>query len=188
MHNSFATKTSKYLQAAIKDDWKEGQEKHVSLTDHEPEALEGYINWLYTKEITLNNAEKKCEHHGPDRDQASQDSDCIYMHCLDLVKMYILGDYLNDMRFCNAVIDTLDLMKGCVTGVDAINWVWSNTMQNNPLRVFLLEQWAAEVESDLQDMIDFMKVFLIESLTSFCWIFSPSQGLNSVLRQQNLLK
>jgi hypothetical protein len=34
VHSSFATKSSKYMQSALKDEWKEGQEKHVSLSDH----------------------------------------------------------------------------------------------------------------------------------------------------------
>ena len=157
VHESFATKSSKYIQSALKNEWKEGKEKHVSLEDHSPKTLEGYINWLYTKETTLNNAERKCKYHGPDTYQDAQDSDCIYMHGLDLVKMYILGDYLNDMRFCNAVIDTMDLMEGCVINLDAIDWVWSNTMQNNPLTLFLLEHWAEAVESDSQGTIDYMK-------------------------------
>lgn len=159
VHKSFATKSSQYIQSALKNEWKEGKEKHVSLVDHSPEALEGYINWLYTKQVTLKNAEKKCIHHGPDTDQGVQDSDCIYMYCLDLVKVYILGDYLNDMRFCNAVIDTLELMEGCFPGLDAIDWVWSNTMQNNPLRGFIIEHWAEAVKSDLQQTIGFMKDF-----------------------------
>jgi hypothetical protein len=81
------------------------------------------------------------------------------MHCLDLAKMYTLGDYLNDMRFCNAVIDTLDLMEGCIPGLKAIDWVWSNTMQNNPLRKLILEHWAEALESDFQPRIDNMKSF-----------------------------
>ena len=94
------------MQSALKDEWKEGQEKHVDLSDHEPEAIEGYINWLYTKEVTLNNAEDKCKYHDASCSQEAQASCCSHKHSLKLVKMYTLGDYLNDMQFCNAVIDT----------------------------------------------------------------------------------
>ena len=122
VHESFAIKSSKYIQSALgNNDWKEGQEKHIGLIDHEPESLEGYINWLYTREVTLTNAEEKCKYHGPSQSQIYQASDCSRNHCLKLIKMYVLGDYLNDMRFCNAVIDTIGLMRGgCVPSLDAI--------------------------------------------------------------------
>lgn len=94
------------------------------------------------------------------------------MHCLNLVKVYILGAYLNDIRFCNAVMDTLELTEGCVPGVDAIDWVWSKIMQDNPLRDLLLDHWAGALELDLQDTIRRLKCnsfktpdqFLLESL------------------------
>jgi hypothetical protein len=116
----------------LKDNWKEGQEKHVDLVDHEPEALEDYINWLYTQNVTLKDAKEKCKHHRPSAIQAHQGSYCSRKHCLKLAKMYILGDYLNDMQFCNAVIGAMGLMQGCVLGRDAIEWVRNHTPQRWP--------------------------------------------------------
>jgi hypothetical protein len=142
VHESFASKSSKYIQSALENDWKEGQEKHVSLTDHEPETLEGYINWLYTKEITLKDAENKCHIHGPTYSLRDQNADCGYLYSLKLVKMYILGDYMSDMRFCNAIIDGMALMRNCPPSPDAIQWVWTHTMEDCPLRGHLLERWA----------------------------------------------
>jgi hypothetical protein len=43
---------------------------------------------------------------------------------VELVKMYTLGDYLNNLRFFNAVIDMMGLMRGCVPAPEAIQWVW----------------------------------------------------------------
>jgi hypothetical protein len=142
IHSSFATKSSKYMHSALKDDWKEGQEKHFSLVDHEPEALEGYINWLYTKEVTLKDAEQKCKLHGPAYSLENPNSNCSYLHYLKLIKMYILGDYMNDMRFCNAVVDAMRLMRSCYPSPDAVQWAWNHTMQDSPVRKHLLEMWA----------------------------------------------
>jgi hypothetical protein len=133
------------MQSALKDQWKEGQERRVILSDHEPEALEGYINWLYTKEVTLKNAEENCKHHDTSSNQEAQDSDCSHKHSLELVKMYVLGYYLNDMQFCNAVIDTMVLMRGCTPGLSTITWVWDHTMQDCPIRKYILEQWAGTI-------------------------------------------
>ena len=108
------------MQSALKNDWKESQKKSVNLSDYEAETLEGYINWLYTKEITLINAGGKCIQHGPTYSREAQDSDCSRLHCLKLAKMYTLGVYLNDMRFCNAVVDAMVLMRACYPGPDAV--------------------------------------------------------------------
>jgi hypothetical protein len=145
------------MLSALKNDWKEGQERHVSLPDHEPETLEGYINWLYTKGVTLKDAEKKCGHHGPSATQQFQDSECSHMHCLKLVKMYMLGDYLNDMQFCNAVMDRMENMQGCVPGPDAISLAWGHMLQDCPVQKFVLEKWGGVLGTAAPRSIDFMR-------------------------------
>lgn len=145
------------MQSALKNDWKEGQERQISLADHEPETLEGYINWLYTEEVTLKDAEEKCRHHGLGATQQFQHSECSHMQCLKVVKMYTLGDYLNDKRFCNAVIDTMEDMQGCVPGPDASSWVWGHMMQDCPVRKCVLEKWAGMLGASAQSSIDFMR-------------------------------
>jgi len=172
VHSSYATKSSKYMQSALKDDWKEGQEKRVNPSDYEAETLEGYIDWLYTKDVTLVNAEKECISHEPSRSRGRQDSDCSFLHCLKLAKMYTLGDYLNDMRFCNAVIDAMVLMRDCYPGPDAVQWVWSKTMEGCPVRKHILERWAAILRHE--DIAGYIKKhssklpkdFLIDLLTT----------------------
>lgn len=143
VHNSFATESSKYIQAALKAGWKEGQEKHITLPDYEPATLEGYINWLYTKEVTFKNSEEKCGNHGPTGSQEAQNSDCSHKHFLNLAMMYTLGDYLNDLKFCNAVVDKMMLMRGCAPGPDGVRWVWTQMMQDCPVQKLVLERWIA---------------------------------------------
>lgn len=176
VHNSIASKSSRYIQSALKNDWKEGQEKHVSLTEHEPDALEAYINWLYTEEVTLKDAEEKCQHHETSSSQQTRESDCRFKHSLKLVKMYILGDYLNDMQFCNAVIDVLEYMKGCPPGIDAIIWVWAHTMRGCPLRTLILERWAASLDTGAATTVEFMKKHDLNVPKEFLFDFLALMG------------
>jgi hypothetical protein len=102
---------------------------------------------LYTKQVTLRNAEDKCKYHDASCNQEAHDSYCSHKHSLKLVKMYTLGDYLNDMQFCNAVIDTMTLMRGCTPGIGTIKWVWDHTMQDRPVRAYILEEWSGTISN-----------------------------------------
>ena len=83
----FAVKSSQCMQTTLGGDWKESHEKRVSLLEVEVSDFEVYLEWLYTGHaVTL---------------------DALYNLGTTLVRLYLLGDFLIDDRFCNAVIDTL---------------------------------------------------------------------------------
>jgi len=145
------------MQAALKGDWKEGQEKYVSLVDREPDTVEAYIGWLYTKEVTVQDSEEKCLYHERSTRQKVRDSDCSHLHSLKFVKIDTLGDYLGDIRFCNAVIDMMAPMRGCVPAPEAIRWVWKHTMQDCPVRKFIVQTWTETLGSRAPHTIKFMR-------------------------------
>jgi hypothetical protein len=141
---SLATKSSKFIKAALSRGWKEAQEKRISLPDTDPDTLEGYLNWIYTQRITLQHNSGPCE---PCETKGTP-GNCVYAHSLSLLMMYTLGDYLNDLQFCNAVVDQMVAMKNseffrCVIPADAIGWVWEHTASDTPLRNYCLEIWKA---------------------------------------------
>lgn len=46
VHDFLLKQTSKFFQTALKEDWKEGQEKKVDLPEDKPEAFGIYNEWL----------------------------------------------------------------------------------------------------------------------------------------------
>lgn len=129
-------------------DWKEAQEKRINIADVEPEIFEGYLNWMYSKEVTLKSNAKLCDICKGRKGAAHQ---CEWAHSLELAKMYVLGDYLNDIRFCNAVVDTwksIALEAACRSCLDTIQFVWSQTSSDCPIRDLVLESWKDSLTED----------------------------------------
>jgi hypothetical protein len=80
---SVVTRSSKFFQAAMKHDWKEAQEQRVPLPDTKVHVFEGYLQWLYTSDFTFTS-------------RAESNS---------MSEFFILGDFLEDLAFRNAVLD-----------------------------------------------------------------------------------
>lgn len=75
------------MQAALSGEWKEAYAKQVSPPKAKPSEYELYLKWVYTNQI----------------DVLDKSSD----RGMTLVRLFLLGDYLGDDHFTNAVIDTL---------------------------------------------------------------------------------
>ena len=149
VHTSFATRSSAYIKAALNRVWKEAEEKRINIVDAEPGVVEAYLNWVYSKEIPLNlRSEKVCGCCKEARTRANQ---CIFYASKELAKMYVLGDYLSDFRFCNAVADiwkSMNLVAGCYPSIGATQYVWQNTSTNCILRELVLESWKSCLITD----------------------------------------
>ena len=120
MHRSFAIKSSRFFQAALKGDscWKEAHEKRVLLPEAEPVDFDVYLEWVYTSQLTPRDAEPALD------------------HCAMLVRLYILGDFLGDSKFCNKVMDAFRSESAWrparpISG--PINLEWEKTMAGSPL-------------------------------------------------------
>lgn len=135
VHKFFATKSSKFFQAALKRDWKEAREKRVPLPETIAEDFQMYLGWLYTIHMAT------LDYH-------------LRVSSTTLVRLYILGDYLGDDRFCNNVIDTL--VKNCSwtdTGMtftsSDIDLAWDKTASGSTLQRVLVDFILCDLESDV---------------------------------------
>ena len=136
VYKSFATKSSKFLRAALNGNWKESQEQRVPLPDTEPVDFEVYLEWLYTSQLDPRDAE------------TDDDDDRGTMRCMMVVRLYILTDFLDDAKFCNEVIDLFSFddttrataWTPCLLSVEALSISWASTSVGSPLRNVLLEQ------------------------------------------------
>lgn len=110
----------------LANDWKEAHERRINLPEAQPEMLEIYLHWIYTGHLIVENTRKRTV-------------------SWQLVKLYILGDYLNDAAFCESVINRIvDRSQGS-EGVDpnhvAITLAWDSTPTDSPLRLVIKELW-----------------------------------------------
>jgi hypothetical protein len=129
LYTEIATRSSKFFQAALRRDWKgrdwkESRENRVTLAEVHPGVFEGYLQWLNTGTITSS--------FPIDKPSA-----------FELVELYILGDFLDDAAFRNAVLD--DLTSSAFEmwpGICSVSLVWENTPGDSPLRKLILEIWA----------------------------------------------
>ncbi|GAB7335545.1 hypothetical protein MBLNU13_g07885t1 [Cladosporium sp. NU13] len=124
LYTSIATRSSKFFQAALSRNWQESHENRVVLAEVHPDVFEGYLQWLNTGVITSSFPISKPT-------------------TFDLIEFYILGDFLDDATFCNAVLD--DLMNSAYEtwpGICSVNLAWNNTPRDSPLRALILEIWV----------------------------------------------
>jgi hypothetical protein len=53
LYTNIVTRSSKFFLTAMARDWKESQEKRVTLPDIQASTFEGYLQWLNTGIITF---------------------------------------------------------------------------------------------------------------------------------------
>lgn len=121
---SIATRSSKYFEVALANCWKEGREKRIELPKHLASTFEGYLQWLYTNEVTLT-------------DTANVFQQLCYF--------YVLGDYLDDPNFCNAIIDrfmAVRVKNNRAPHPKAVESAWTTTHEDSSLRSLILHMWS----------------------------------------------
>lgn len=124
MHTAITTRSSDFFTAAMSREWKEGQEKEVTLPDADEDAFAAYLQWMYTGELTLPKGH-------PFR---------------ALTGYYILGDFLGDSAFREAVLDgivNLACEEDSYPGVLSIKAAWERTPKDSPIRKLYLQIWAS---------------------------------------------
>jgi len=151
IYTEIATRSSKFFQAALNRNWKEKKDNRIVLAEVHPDVFEGYLQWLNTGVITSSFPISKPT-------------------MFDLAELYILGDFLDDASFRNAVLD--DLMTSAYDmwpGICSVNLAWSNTPKDSPLRALILEVWvkkpmALVVEKLVREADEYSGAFMAELL------------------------
>lgn len=140
VHTTYTTQSSSLIRASLSQDWKEGKEKRIASPEAEPESLEGYLSWVYSRTITLGSSQTQCMHCTA----RSIGGLCTPSTSKELAQMYVLGDYLGDLRFCNAVMDTWVVAAKaatCIPSPAAVCYVWQQTTAESPWRELYLLKW-----------------------------------------------
>lgn len=126
--NVIVTSSSKFFDKALASDRQGTRERRTHLPEVENETLEVYLHWMHRSHLIVENT-GGCS---------------TSWHC---VKLYILGDFLDDAVFCEAVVDLMvDRSRGS-DGVypdqAAVTLAWKNTSTDSPLRLVIKELWLA---------------------------------------------
>lgn len=125
VHKGVATKSSKYIRAALSNDWKEARERRITLEDTAVATFEDYLHWLYTGQVTL-----------PEHNQHVR-----------LVDLYLLGDYLHDSLFCvevlNKMVEARYHGQRTFPTSAAVKCAWEATPASSPIRKVIRELWTS---------------------------------------------
>lgn len=124
IYTEIAKRSSKFFQAALSRDWKETHDNRVTLAEVQTDLFESYLQWLNTSVITS--------------------SFPIGMpSMIHLAELYILGDFLDDTDFRNAVLDDITAFAYDMwPGICCVKLAWEKTPKDSPLRAMILEIWA----------------------------------------------
>lgn len=126
LHENAIVSRSEFVRLALRHDWKEAQERCISMPEDDATAFEVYQTWLYTGTVFTNAVID------------AQESDDEYGV---LVRAYLLGQKLMDNDFKDTIIDAI-VNKLLTTGLFDIRQtgtVYDNTPKGAPLRRLWLD-------------------------------------------------
>lgn len=131
VHKSFATKSSLVIQGILNDREKAQPNCNdpVRISKARPAEFGVYVYWLYADEISTTDA-KGDNSYGT-----------------TLVRLYILGKYLEDEEFTDAVFGIISEVsedKSMVFETTAVKLAWSNLPRDDPLRAKLCQTMLAK--------------------------------------------
>lgn len=103
VHRDVLTKSSTFFQCAIKPSWTRSRDRQIKMPDQDVTAFEIYINWLYSGTIDLWKDGDVTSTYKNDRGKTYEEEGSRYFR---IIHSFVLGDYVNDDGFCNALIDS----------------------------------------------------------------------------------
>lgn len=122
--NVLATSSSEFLNRMLSNGWRETREKRLSLPETLPDVLEIYLHWMYTGNVIFGLTP-------------------TFANSVRKVELYILGDYLDDMTFCETIVDGMVVPFGEpereLPNATAVRLAWSKTSVDSPLRAVIKE-------------------------------------------------
>jgi hypothetical protein len=123
-----AIRNAPFFKAALNGDSQQAREKRVSTPSCEPNTFEAYLQYLFGGHITYRSA--------------------LAAQPCELIKMWILGEFLGDNRFCQVTLDEL-YHHGEKAGPDAIDHLYGHTPPESHLRSYIIHLWAARYSATM---------------------------------------
>jgi hypothetical protein len=137
LHQDLVCAKSKFFKVACSNRWREGQERIVRLPEAEAATFKVYSTWIYSGDIE----EDACTPTSDKRDRfAAQTS---------LIKLYLLGDTLDDIQLRNRTIRMLSTSVkrlDAIPGISNVDQIWESTVSGSLLRKMIIDLfiWIAD--------------------------------------------
>lgn len=149
VHKDLICARSPFFEAATSDRWTTSEEdssdRVIPLPDHSWRSFHVYLKWLYNQDAKLKQvAEATLE--GP------KDLRLLQMSTLILAQAWVLGDFLGDWVFANAIMDCICSVKALPL-VDGIAWIMDHTSSDCPLRLWLIIRLTACISKNWVDVL-----------------------------------
>lgn len=130
IHKDLVCASSKFFKAACSKRWAEGRAKEVRLDEVKPETFQAYVVWVYAERITANRSTQG------DAKAAALDE------FTEMVDLYLLGEYLDDIRLRNAAMKAL-ITNGKLWVIqllpNLIDHIWTSTLPDSMLRKMIVD-------------------------------------------------
>lgn len=162
LHQALACQTSEFFRASCHSDWKEAKERVIRLPEVAEATFAIYLGWLYTSQIELIQGEDGEEvKYTPEL--ATNIKSEVYDRLLDA---YLLGDFIQDDNFCNAVVDrslALCFALRMSPGHYSICKLWTRLPKSKMARLFVDMYSAATSHVDVRhEALDLPPGFVLE--------------------------
>ena len=131
IHENILRSTSSFFQAALNQEWKEGQERTITLPDDNPKVFSGYAHWLYTGKLPCQRPEGRVS--------------------VKLAKLYGLGEKLIDKIFQDRVLDTLithTRKDDKYPTKKSAKIVYDSTLKGSPARKLMVDMYLMNANED----------------------------------------
>jgi hypothetical protein len=139
-YSNIICRSSDFFQAAIKGEWKDSQDKTVTLPETRPEIFGAYLGWLYTGQVDVKGNENvKYEQGMPDHERRKVS--------LNLIDAYRLGEYVHDHLFRNAVVDEMQALVNTtriVLNAKKTAYFWDSVSHSSTLAKLMVDYWASD--------------------------------------------
>ncbi|KAF2660739.1 hypothetical protein K491DRAFT_573800, partial [Lophiostoma macrostomum CBS 122681] len=99
VHEHIITTRSKFFEAALKDAWKEAEERVIKLPEDDPEVVLQYVRLLYGQNMSFKVA--------PDSKFASTVQAAFFSKSELLCKLYVFGEKMQDLRLKNTAMEAM---------------------------------------------------------------------------------
>ncbi|GAB0134623.1 hypothetical protein EsDP_00002988 [Epichloe bromicola] len=139
---------SPFFETAFSGEWDESKTRTIELREHDAQIFRTYMHWLYLRKLAVRN------------DAPGSVGNEEYIH---LAKAYVLGDFLSDGHFKDAVLDAI-LEKSTTWASDGQIWspvgpvirhIYDNTLGCSKARQLLVDLYTLNGHGDwLQDWAD----------------------------------
>lgn len=159
--------SSDFFKTRLKPEWSREDAAHITLTHHEPNAFNLYVNWLYAHDTSTESAgaEDEDELHGED--------------WKTLAGAYVVGEEVLDSAFKDVVMDALRAKlvgkKGATIWTSMpqmIQLIYEGTPTNAPARRFLVDVYCFHATEGDIDELAFCGIndFFLDTMRAFARI------------------